>query len=209
MEQNLISQYSSARNYRPKGLDKERILQVVLLLAICMWLLYLINDSHHRQGGDDESIPLMNLTTTLGRKGLLEYMYVFKAETRGKNTLGELESVENEEGYENDVNIDEDPDQSVSKPEEETRVLNGKREATEAEFSSKQVYNISAVNIANQYSEMDIVDDNGRDVLRVEAFSDENGIPPDAEESTEPRGTEPKDLDTTINDRSNLIGHTR
>ncbi|KDP40874.1 hypothetical protein JCGZ_24873 [Jatropha curcas] len=157
MEQNLIPHHSSGRNSRIKGLDKKNVLQVVSLLAVCMWLLYQIKNSNHKPesyNGITQSSSGRNISIILGRKGILEYINGVAVEFQDKNASEEAYERRKDGGVgddELDMNIDEDIENALQ--------IDGQ---------------------ANQDTQMKIVEDNGENVNRIETFLDENGIPPDA-----------------------------
>ncbi|KAF2301156.1 hypothetical protein GH714_020517 [Hevea brasiliensis] len=189
MEQNLISHHSSGRNYRSKVLDKKRVLQSVLLVGICMWLLYKVNNSHHQHESynvNPQNPSERNITIVLGRKGMVKDLNGPKEESQDKNGPEEFER--REDGGVGDDEIDvknnEDAKNVLEIVQEETGILNGGNEAAHLAKSHFE--------IANEDSEIEIVDDIGENVHRVEAFLDENGIPPDAYYFINPTSYEPR-----------------
>ncbi|KAJ9179240.1 hypothetical protein P3X46_011050 [Hevea brasiliensis] len=190
MEQILISHHSSRRNYRPKGLDKKRVLQIILLLAICMWLGHQVKNSHHQHEGYNEnpqSPSERNITIVLGRRGIEKYKNGANAEFQDTNDSQEYERRDGGVGDDEiDGIISADVENVQELVQEQTRAVNG---GDEAIVLAKSYITVAA----NQDSEMEIGDDSGENIHRVEAFLDENGIPPDASHfinstSSEPRG---------------------
>ncbi|KAG8656415.1 uncharacterized protein LOC110614032 [Manihot esculenta] len=156
MEQTLISHHTNGRNYRAKGLDKKRVLQLVLLLGICMWLLYQVKSSHHQQesyNGNLQNLSERNVTVVLGRKGMAKQKNHINAVTESQDTSGSEEYERTKDGGVGEDEID-------------------------GNISAKSHFPM--FDMANEASEIEIVDDNGENNHRVEAFLDENGIPPDA-----------------------------
>ncbi|XP_042492274.1 intracellular protein transport protein USO1-like [Macadamia integrifolia] len=63
---------SSGRNQRPKGFKVKQAFQVILLLAVSIWLLYQIKHSHSKPkeyGGEQKKLSSEHGSMVLGRKG--------------------------------------------------------------------------------------------------------------------------------------------
>lgn len=172
MEQNLISHHSIGQNGRPKWLDKKRVLQVILLVTICMWLLNRVENSHHQHENYNENpqnpSSERNILIVLGRRGIQKYINGANAEFQDKNDPHEYERRDGGVGDDEiDGNIN-DEETVLELLQEENKVVNGGDEAIDVAAKSHGV--------AKQDTEMEKLDY----VERVEAFLDENGIPPDA-----------------------------
>ncbi|KAK1300503.1 hypothetical protein QJS10_CPB13g00029 [Acorus calamus] len=95
---------SSSRNQRSKGFKVKHVLQIFLLLAICIWLLYQVKHSHDKKKAfngrnglvsdisEDQTINTYNL----GRKDLKPHTPVVVTESESQNEEDEPEEVEEE-----------------------------------------------------------------------------------------------------------------
>ncbi|AES93606.1 hypothetical protein MtrunA17_Chr5g0393951 [Medicago truncatula] len=104
---------SSSRNNRSKGVKVKHVLQIMLLVGICLWLIYQVKRSHDKKKEFDESDKKVSVgaqnayrITELGRKDLLP----------GKNEVNQNEKHEEEE---EDENIVEDEDKHEQNEHEE------------------------------------------------------------------------------------------
>lgn len=104
---------SSSRNNRSKGIKVKHVLQIMLLVGICFWLIYQVKRSHDKKKEFDESDKKVSVgaqngyqITKLGRKDLLP----------GKNEVNQNEKHEEEE---EDENIVEDEDKYEQNEHEE------------------------------------------------------------------------------------------
>lgn len=104
---------SSSRNNRSKGIKVKHVLQIMLLVGICFWLIYQVKRSHDKKKEFDESDKKVSVgaqngyqITKLGRKDLLP----------GKNEVNQNEKHEEEE---EDENIVEDEDKHEQNEHEE------------------------------------------------------------------------------------------
>jgi len=104
---------SSSRNNRSKGIKVKHVLQIMLLVGICFWLIYQVRRSHDKKKEFDESDKKVSVgaqnayqITKLGRKDLL----------LGKNEVNQNEKHEEEE---EDENIVEDEDKHEQNEHEE------------------------------------------------------------------------------------------
>ncbi|XP_025012576.2 uncharacterized protein LOC112534351 [Ricinus communis] len=169
MEQNLLSHHPNGRNNKSKGLDKKSCLQVVLLIAVCLWLLHQIKNSHHHNGNpkNPSERNVNNIGYLLGRKGILmEY-------EKRDGGVGDDEL---------DANLIDDLENGLKLEQQELfhdQVLNGGDYNNKAANSLKKQV-ISHTENVNQESEIEMVSDHTNIGENVEAFLDENGIPPDA-----------------------------
>lgn len=104
---------SSSRNNRSKGIKVKHVLQIMLLVGICFWLIYQVKRSHDKKKDFDESDKKVSVgaqnayqITKLGRKDLLP----------GKNEVNQNEKHGEEE---EDENIVEDEDKHEQNEHEE------------------------------------------------------------------------------------------
>ncbi|KAK7308806.1 hypothetical protein RJT34_05055 [Clitoria ternatea] len=91
---------SPSRNHRSKGFKVRHVLQIILLLGICFWLIYQVKRSHDKKkefAENDAKVSVGTQTPKLGRKDLHP----------GKDQVNQNEKLEEEEEDENIVN-DED-----------------------------------------------------------------------------------------------------
>lgn len=125
---------SPSRSSRSKGIKVKHILQIVLLVGVCFWLIYQVKRSHDKKKEFDQKDNEITIKTqdgggrlNLGRKGLdpqVEEVHPGEKqeEDEEEETGGEEEDSkhEGEEGREEQKNEAVDEEDEGSKHEEET-----------------------------------------------------------------------------------------
>ncbi|KAK9281097.1 hypothetical protein L1049_003990 [Liquidambar formosana] len=98
MEQNMMVNHPSGRNFRPRGFSIQKSLQVALFFAVSIWLLYRIKHSDDNDksfgGNAQEKFSKEGGTVALGRKGNMGFVVEAVVDFEDGNALGEDERVE-------------------------------------------------------------------------------------------------------------------
>ncbi|TKY71219.1 dentin sialophosphoprotein [Spatholobus suberectus] len=104
---------SPSRNHRSKGIKVKHVLQIILLLGVCFWLIYQVKHSHDKKKEFDENDSKLSVgtqtayqTSKLGRKNL-------------HPGTGKVNHNEKHEEEEEDENIVEDEDKHEHNGHEE------------------------------------------------------------------------------------------
>ncbi|KAA8540365.1 hypothetical protein F0562_024716 [Nyssa sinensis] len=122
MKQNTVFSQSSGRNHRPKESKFNRVLQVALLLAASIWLLYQIKHPHDqpkRYGGNAQSKMSREYASILmGRKGNVR---LFVGAVVDSDGIGSVDVVGREDGSRVDSDFDRNIEEKGGKAEEESQ----------------------------------------------------------------------------------------
>ncbi|KAF8377693.1 hypothetical protein HHK36_031077 [Tetracentron sinense] len=113
---------SPSRNQRSKGIKVKHVLQICVLLAICIWLLYQIKHSHDKKAALDASTEKISEKVQndheilkFGRKDLHPRL----VETANENEIHEGEGTEEEEEEEEEENNQEEEEESKAEESED------------------------------------------------------------------------------------------
>eukprot|EP00262_Sarcandra_glabra_P008044 TRINITY_DN2120_c0_g1_i1.p1 TRINITY_DN2120_c0_g1~~TRINITY_DN2120_c0_g1_i1.p1 ORF type:complete len:432 (-),score=124.68 TRINITY_DN2120_c0_g1_i1:130-1425(-) len=125
---------ASSRNHRSKGFKVKHALQLCLLLAVCVWLLYQVKHSHDKKKAFDEShakalseVENSSQILKLGRKDLNDDGLIMVSEKEKPIEEEGMEEVE-DEGRQEDNEVEDDNKQEDNEAEE-----GGKQEEVEDE----------------------------------------------------------------------------
>ncbi|KAK7308134.1 hypothetical protein VNO77_41731 [Canavalia gladiata] len=119
---------SPSRNHRSRGIKVKHVLQIILLLGVCFWLIYQVKHSHDKKKEFDENdakVSVRTQTPKLGRKDLHP----------GKDDVNQNEKHEEEE---EDENIVEDEDKHEHNEHEEEGSLHESEDKEENKHGMRE-----------------------------------------------------------------------
>lgn len=128
LHESIMLKQSPSRNQRSKGFKVKHALQICLLLAICMWLLYQVKQTCQKRLALEESSRTVNLGNDhgilkLGRKGLSpqleEIVTDIKRSADEDDDIGQEDKLRESEGDKTGIGNDEIDGQDEEKDYEE------------------------------------------------------------------------------------------
>ncbi|XP_058069623.1 uncharacterized protein LOC131218815 [Magnolia sinica] len=113
---------TSSRNHRSKGFKVKHALQIFLLLAVCIWLLYQVKHSHDKKKAFDENnARIANKAEVLDTTD-----EILKLGRKDLNRGVEMAS-ENTKRAEEEIEEEEEEERKPEEPEDEERVVDEER----------------------------------------------------------------------------------
>ncbi|XP_004496795.1 uncharacterized protein [Cicer arietinum] len=180
----MIKRFPSSRNQRSKGIKVKHVLQVMLLLGVCFWLIYQVKHNHDKKKEFDNTNSKLSVKTEtdqilkLGRKDLHP----------GKDEVNQNEKHEEEE---EDEHIVEDAESKHEHDEQQQEEEGHKHETEESEV------NIHEGREQEEEENKHEAEEQEEDESKIEEVEDERG---DAE--TDENDHEKSDVD---NDRDDEV----
>lgn len=199
-----------SRNHRSKGLKVKHVLQICVLLAICVWLIYQVKHSHERRGvfeTKDGKVMKVQSNDEIQRIGRKDIPRITEISTDGEKNEEEDEEKEGEE-EENKHEDDESEREDVRlvEPEEERgggddEIDEHETEKTEAESEHEE----EAVDEDEETEEKeDKEDKEEKEEKEEEVSTEENHTESEENEDTHEKGH----LEEEENEDAGKEGHT-
>lgn len=197
---------SFGRQQRPKGANMKQALMVMLLLVVCAWLVYQINHSRNRPDNYGDQPIEQYRAVSLGRKGSPSWSRARDFPNSGKAQFAEAKKTDSGGFDKNPGNVDERLRRSESDHKEQGNnkeypkvpVNNDSKEA-EAEIRGPPNGELLQIRLNTEpdvsIEEIEEVDEpkTVTDEDWAQSFHDENGVPPEVNE------TEPIDSEVHMN----------
>ncbi|XP_043721193.1 dentin sialophosphoprotein-like [Telopea speciosissima] len=217
---------SSGRNQRPKGFKVKQTFQVILLLAVSLWLLYQLTHTHNKPkeyGGEQKKVSSEHGSMVLGRKGDAGSSEGVDTDSGEVNPVGEGERKEDGGGG------DDELDRNLEEKVQEESFVNGHEDLQEKITNDEKV-NVKELgtqdreslrsednNLATQVRDGDeaVSSDNGKEPLNKGHEDSKEGFINNVEQedreklerqNEESKNGEKGNPDTEVIDRDEAVG---
>jgi hypothetical protein len=166
---------SFGRYQKPKGSNIKQVLKLIIVLAICVWLLYQIKHTETKNYGSPTKLVVGSGANFFGRKGIMS-----RSDERAFSDSGKVDSV----GEVTNEFKSDDKEKGVQLRELQNDMhvgMNAKSKFSLKE-KDKDVEETGIKEKGNNKMQKNVVESGANDdeeTSEVQSFHDENGVPPD------------------------------